>query len=67
VEAHAGGKREKPGFIRELLERERAREDEERLRRMCDAAWDSLSEVERSGIREEHDALLGGYAGAGTR
>ena len=67
VEAHAGGKREKPGFIRELLERERAREEEERLRQMFDAAWDSLSEEERARIREERDALLGGYAGGGAQ
>ena len=66
VEAHAGGKRGKPGFIRELLERERAREEEQQLRQMFDAAWDSLSEEERAGIREERDALLGGYAGGGA-
>jgi hypothetical protein len=63
VEGHAGSKRGKPGFIREVLQRERAREEEEHLRRMFDAAWDSLSDAERAGIREERDALLGGYAG----
>jgi hypothetical protein len=63
VEAHAGGKREKPAFIRELLERERAREEEEQLRRMFDAAWDSLDEEERAEVREERNTLLGGYSG----
>lgn len=63
VEEHAGGKRGKPGFIRELLERERAREAEEQLRQMFDAAWDSLTEDERADERDERETLLGGYAG----
>jgi hypothetical protein len=46
-----------------VLERERASEEEERLRRMFDAGWDSLTDAERAGIREERDALLSGYAG----
>lgn len=42
VEERAGGKRQKPEFVRRLLERERSREEQEQLVRMFNAAWDSL-------------------------
>lgn len=66
VEAHAGGKRGKPAYIRRLLERERAREEEEEMLSIFDAAWDSLSAEEKAGIREEREDWVGAYAG-GTR
>jgi Arc/MetJ-type ribon-helix-helix transcriptional regulator len=61
VEEQAGGKRKKPGFIRELLERERAREEEAELQAMFDRAWDSLSEEEREAVRAEREEWLGAY------
>jgi hypothetical protein len=67
VEEHAGGKRQKPAFIRQLLERERARELEEDLVRMFNRAWDALSPAEQAEIRDEREDLIGGYAGARSR
>jgi hypothetical protein len=63
VEARAGGKREKPAFIRTLLERERQLEEEASLRQMFDAAWDSLPEEERARVVAEREAWLGAYSG----
>lgn len=63
VEAQAGGKRDKPGFVRQLLERERARDEEERMLGLFNVAWDSLSAAEKAEIREAREDLLGGYAG----
>jgi hypothetical protein len=63
VETQAGGKREKPAFIRQVLERERAREGEEQLLAMFNAAWDSLSETEKAEMREEREDWMGAYEG----
>jgi hypothetical protein len=52
-------KREKPGFIRRLLERAEAAE----LQAMFDTAWDTLPEAERAAIKEERAAWLGTFAG----
>lgn len=63
LEARAGGKRAKPALVRKILERERAREEEQQLRALFDAAWDSLSAEEQSGLRAEREEWMGGYAG----
>jgi hypothetical protein len=63
VEARAGGKREKPAFVREILERERAREEEAQMLEMFDRAWDSLSPEEQEEVREEREDWIGAYAG----
>jgi hypothetical protein len=63
VEAHAGGKRRKPEFIRQILERERAREEEEQMLNLFNTAWDSLSPEEKAEIREEREDWMGAYAG----
>lgn len=63
IEEHAGGKRAKPAYIRELLERERAREEENELLQVFNSAWDSLSDEERAELREERDDVLNGYSG----
>ena len=62
VEAQAGGKREKPAFVREILERERARAEEAQLLEMINRAWDSLSPEEREEVREEREDWAGAYA-----
>jgi hypothetical protein len=67
VEAQAGGKRQKPAFVRLLIERERAREAQVELQAMFDQAWDSLSEEEREAIRAEREGWLGTYAGRSER
>jgi len=59
----AGGGRRKPAFVRELLERERAKEQEVEMQAMFDHAWESLSPEERDAERREREALLGAYAG----
>jgi hypothetical protein len=64
VESHAGGKRGKPAFVRQVLERERAREAEEKMLAMFNAAWDSLSPEEREAVREEREEWVGAYGGA---
>jgi hypothetical protein len=58
----AGGSREKPAFVREVLERERAREAEAELQAMFDDAWDSLSPEEREAERRDRETVLGAYA-----
>lgn len=63
VEAHAGSKREKPAYIRQLLEREKAREEETEMLEMFNRAWDSLTEEERVEERTERDRWFGAYAG----
>lgn len=60
----AGGSRNKPAFVRNLLERERAKEAEAELQAMFDEAWESLSPEEREAERREREAWLGGYAGS---
>lgn len=63
VEEQAGGKREKPAFIRRLLERERSAEREAAMREMFDEAWDSLPEAERAKVVAEREEWLGAYSG----
>jgi len=58
VEEQAGGKRQKPAFIRKLLERERHAEEEAALQRMFDEAWDSLSDEERAEVEAERGPSL---------
>lgn len=65
VEERAGGKREKPAFVRRLLERERGREDEAQMREMFDRAWESLPEEERSRVEGEREEWMSAYSGAG--
>ena len=62
IEEQAGGKRQKPEYIRGVLERARARQAEESMLRMFNAAWDSLSDRERAVVREEREAWLGARA-----
>ncbi len=62
LEARAGGKRQKPEFVRQVLERERAREEEAELKAMFDAAWDSLSDQERVELRREREEWTDTYA-----
>lgn len=63
VEERAGGKREKPAFIRELLERQRHAEEEAAMQQMFDEAWDSLSEEERAEVEAEREEWFGAYSG----
>lgn len=63
VSQRAGGSRKKPAFIRGLLERERAREEEAELQAMFDRAWESLSPEQREAERRDREALLGAYSG----
>lgn len=63
VEAQAGGKRGKPAFVRRILERERAREEEERMLAMFNAASDSLSPEEQEELRAEREDWMGAYSG----
>jgi hypothetical protein len=63
VEARAGGKRGKPAFVRELLERERGREAEAKMLEMFNRAWDSLSPEEQEEVREEREDWTDTYAG----
>lgn len=65
IEERAGGKRKKPAFIRQLLERERAQEEEAEMQAMFDQAWDGLSESERKVVKAEREEWLGPYAGRG--
>lgn len=62
VEAQAGGKREKPAFVREVLERERAREQELEMLEMFNHAWDSLPPAQREQVRAERELWMGAYA-----
>jgi hypothetical protein len=63
VEAHAGGKRKKPEYIRQLIEREKRRQDEAELLAMFNAAWDGLTDKERDEERTERESLLGAFTG----
>lgn len=62
VEARAGGRRQKPEFIRQLLERERSRDEERELVELFNDAWDDLSERDRRALRRERGEWLGAYA-----
>ena len=59
LEVQAGGKRRKQAYIRRLLEREKAREEESLLQAMFDEAWDSLSADEQAEVRAERELWLG--------
>ncbi len=63
LEARAGGKREMPAFVRAVLERERAREEEAKLLEMFNCAWDALPPEVREQVREERDDWMRAYAG----
>jgi Arc/MetJ-type ribon-helix-helix transcriptional regulator len=63
LESHAGGKRGKPALVRRILERECAREAEERMLKMFNSAWDSLSPEDREEIQQEREDHLAAYAG----
>lgn len=65
IEEQAGGKRDKPAFIRQVLERERARARERALQAIFDQAWSGLSEEERQSVRLERAEWLGAYADRG--
>lgn len=65
VEERAGGKREKPAFVRRLLERERDREEEREMQEIFDRAWESLPEEERARVEAEREEWMGVYAGEG--
>jgi hypothetical protein len=62
VEDQAGGKRQKPAFVRQLIERERARAEEAALQAMFDQAWDGLPEQEREAVRAEREEWFRLYA-----
>jgi hypothetical protein len=59
----AGGSRQKPAYIRDLLERERARQEEAELQAVFDHAWESLSAEEREAERREREGWIGAYSG----
>lgn len=61
IEAHAGGKREKPAFVRRILERERAREEEAKMLEAFNRAWDSLSPEEQAELREDREDWTDAY------
>ena len=67
VEAQAGNKRQKPQFVRRILERERARAQEEEMLRMFNEAWDSLGRAEQRELREEREDWSEAYAGGSRR
>ena len=58
LEQRAGGGRNKAAFVRQLIEREMVREEEERQLAMFNAAAADLTSADR----RERDALLGGFA-----
>ncbi len=55
----AGRSRNKAGFIRQLIERERARDNEQGLLEMFNAAAADLTEEDH----EERESLVGGFIG----
>jgi len=59
LELRAGGGKNKAGFIRQLIEREKAREREQELLEMFNRAAADLSADDRA----ERESLLGGFAG----
>lgn len=62
LERRAGSSKNKAGFVRRLIERERARERElELLKMFNEAAADVTAED-----REERESLLGGFADGPT-
>lgn len=63
LERRAGSTRNKAGFIRQLIDREQAREREQELRAMFDAAAEDLTHEDLA----ERETLLGGFAGGVKR
>ena len=61
LEEIAGGPRERAEYIRELIERERAREAQARALKMFNAAAAALDAEERA----EREGLLEGFSGTG--
>jgi hypothetical protein len=59
LEARAGGDKNKAGFIRKLIERERSREREQELLAMFNEAAADVTDEDR----EERELLLGGFSG----
>jgi hypothetical protein len=59
LEDRAGGGRNKAGFIRQLIERERDREREQALLKMFNRAATDVTAEDL----EERESLLGGFAG----
>ena len=62
LERRAGSSRNKAGFVRRLIERERAREREQELLAMFNRAAEDLTGEDL----EERESLLGGFAGGPT-
>lgn len=60
LEIRAGNSKNKAGFIRQLIERERAREREEELLEMFNAAAEDVTEEDLA----ERESLLGGFSGS---
>ena len=59
LELRAGGGQNKAGFIRQLIERERAREREQELLKMFNEAAADVTQEDL----EERESLLGGFSG----
>lgn len=59
LEFRAGSGKNKAGFIRQLIERERAREREQELLAMFNQAAAYVTKEDR----EERESLLGGFSG----
>lgn len=59
LERRAGSGKNKAGFIRELIEREKAREREQELLKMFNEAAADVTEEDIA----ERESLLGGFAG----
>ena len=59
LELRAGSGKNKAGFIRQLIERERAREREQELLEMFNGAAADVTEEDL----EERESLLGGFSG----
>jgi hypothetical protein len=59
LERRVGGSKNKAGVIRQIIERERAREREQELLRMFNKAAADVTKEDR----DERESLLGGFAG----
>lgn len=59
LEIRAGSTKNKAGFIRQIIERERSREREQELLKMFNKAAADVTEEDR----DERESLLGGFAG----
>ena len=60
LEIRAGNSKNKAGFIRDLIEKERAREREQKLLEMFNAAAEDVTEDDLA----ERESLLGGFSGS---